>query len=360
MKRFLFMSALASVALASCVNDESNAIVDAPQPLRFDAPVMTTQTRANVKGEITSSYPTGEDFMVYSKKYVGNFKGWTNSENSVDFFKTVGEIAKHNGSYWATDTKHTWPLSTYNLAFAAFSPAKLNEGASVTYDAAGLTITNFTTETESEKQYDLMFSDRVVDRNNTNNGNTAVNIHFHHALSSIVFSVSKGTDNPKNYEIESLKIVGKFYTTGTFKQNIVETTSGSYSETSDPKWEISATRPDNETTYIPQFDKFTASTTPAIFTGGESALLLIPQQLYGDEKILITFTKTEDGLEDVKYTDYEIPLSEFKLADANPITNWVMGNRYNYRIYFGGTPLIFFNPTVDAWVDGGIATYTIR
>ncbi len=357
-KKFLFV-ALASVALASCVNDEDYSALETRQLLTFNDPIITTQTRAKVPGEIIGTYPTDEDFMVYCKKYQGSFNGWE-SEGNVDFFKLIGEVAKHNGSYWATETKHTWPLSTYNLAFAAYSPAQLNVGATVGYDETGLTIANFATETDSDNQYDLMFSDRVIDRNNSNNGERAVNINFHHALSSIVFSVSKGVDNPKNYVIKSLKVVGKFHTTGTFEQNITENTTGSYSETSAPQWELSPERPANETTYTPNFTEFTATTSPTIFTAGPSALLLIPQTLYGDEKVLITFTKVEEGLADVDYVDYEIPLNEFKLSTNQSIEEWVRGNRYNYRIYFGGTPQIFFNPSVEEWIDGGIASYTIK
>lgn len=363
MKKQFILAALTSVALVGCVNDENEAVVvENGQQLVFNAPVMTTQTRANFAGEITSEYPTEEEFTVFCRRYQGAFNGWSNSTESVSYFDEKGETASHNGSYWATEKAHTWPLSVYNLAFAAYSPSELNEGATASYGNGGLTIDNFVTEKVSDDQYDLMYSDRVVDRNNGNNGNTAVVIKFKHALSSVVFSASKGDNLTKKYKITALKIKGSFYTTGTFKQNITETAAAegtAYSETEDPKWTYANDNP-GSITYTPVFAEFDVTTTPNIFTGGESALLPIPQNVPEDAKLLVSFTKTEEGMDDVVYTDYEIKLKDFLIDGQTPITEWERGHRYNYRIYFGGTPLIYFKPEVTPWEDGGVAQYTIQ
>ena len=363
MKKQFILAASTSVALVGCVNDENEAVVvEYGQQLAFNSPVMTTQTRANFAGEITSDYPTDEEFTVFCRRYRGTFNGWSNSTESVSYFDENGETTSHNGSYWATDKAHTWPLSVYNLAFAAYSPSELNEGATASYGNDGLTIDGFETEKTSDDQYDLMYIDRVVDRNNGNNGNTAVVIKFKHALSSVVFSASKGENLKKEYKITNLKIVGSFHITGTFKQNITETaaTDGTaYSETENPGWTYANENP-SSITYTPVFDPFDVATTPNIFTGGASALLPIPQAVPEDAKLLVSFTKIEEGMEAVVYTDYEIPLKEFLIDGKTPITEWEMGHRYNYRIYFGGTPLIYFKPEVTQWVDGGVAQYTIQ
>ena len=67
MKRFLFMSALASVALASCVNDEAmeNTSKASDQKITFNAPVVSGLTRA-VAGEIGTTYSESESFKVFA------------------------------------------------------------------------------------------------------------------------------------------------------------------------------------------------------------------------------------------------------------------------------------------------------
>ena len=132
MKKNLFLAVLASVALASCVNDESNAIVDAPQPLRFDAPVMTTQTRANVMGEIDGvKYPTEESFKVFCWNYTGNFGG-LGSDGISNYFNENGEIAEHgysttgNSTYWVTETVHYCQSRFLYLSMPSGFPARIS------------------------------------------------------------------------------------------------------------------------------------------------------------------------------------------------------------------------------------------
>ena len=202
MKKMLFLAAVSAIALTSCVNEEN---FEGPKPqaqvMRFDAPVMK-QTRANVMGEIQGHlYDKAEDFKVFCKIYEGTFAGW---ESATDYFKTEGDVATNEGgesSYWATESEYYWPEAQHNLAFAAYSPAVMEPSPTgdIEHTENGLQIEGFTTATDANKQYDLMYSDRILDRNRTNNGSVAVPLIFRHALSSIVFSSEKEDDKASDF-----------------------------------------------------------------------------------------------------------------------------------------------------------------
>lgn len=363
MKKYLFFAALAGVALASCVNDESNAVVDAPEALTFGAPVLKTQTRA-YNGEISGvEYPTDESFQVFCRIYndEAGFKGWNSdgaSYTATDYFAAEGEKASHDGSYWSTAAKHYWPSAGHALAFAAYSPdnSRLNAGATVTYGADGLTITDFSPAANSEEQYDLMYSDRVFGLTKENNGKSEVSLTFHHALSSIVFSTSEAAEG-MSYKITDLQVQGTISPTGTFKQNLNESTN-----ISAPAWTPSGSTTVNYQPEIPAAG-VTVTTTPTIFTAGESALLLIPQAIPTDAKVVVTYEATTETAP-VTTTEHTatISLKDFKLVDdsSNTIETWEMGKRYIYRISFGETSHIYFKPSVTKWVEGGTAVYTIN
>lgn len=362
MKKNLFLAALASVALVSCVNDESNGAMDAPKPLAFNSPVLVTQTRAGeytpVKGEILGDYSNDERFVVFCNISEGTFNGW-----ETNYFNANGEVAFKgtNESFWGTNTQYYWPLDNKYLTFAAYSPAKLNDGCTVTYGPKGFEFKNFAPAQQSQDQYDLMYTQRYANRSNDNNGGSAVTLNFKHALSSIVFSAEENVGE-KTYKINSLRVVGNIHDQATFKQNIVETKKNvdvAYSETENAGWDFTG-QTANLHTYIPTFDPFDVPAIPDNFTEGAGALLLIPQDVPDEAYVEINFTVTEVATSTkINYPSYKVNLSDFKLVNGTPISTWIMGKRYIYRITFGGTRPIYFKPTVDSWGDPNIAYHTI-
>ena len=98
MKKLLFLAALSSVALTSCVNEELENM-ETQQALKFDVPALS-QTKANVFGEIDGTvYPAAENFVVFCKSYKGAFTGWTNTS---DYFAANGEVASNNATVGST------------------------------------------------------------------------------------------------------------------------------------------------------------------------------------------------------------------------------------------------------------------
>lgn len=358
MKKMLFLAAVSAIALTSCVNEEN---FEGPKPqaqvMRFDAPVMK-QTRANVMGEIQGHlYDKAEHFKVFCKIYEGTFAGW---ESATDYFKTEGDVAKNEGgesSYWATESDYFWPEAQHNLAFAAYSPAVLTTApTSIEHTENGLQIKGFQTEANADNQYDLMYSDRILDRNRTNNGSVAVPLIFRHALSSIVFSSEK-EDNNAEYTIKSATLGGDFIQKADFNQNI--TTVGDLKGTA--LWENPATA--TAATYTPDFDPFNVTTTPTKFTEKASALLLIPQTVPANAAVTITYTKKVkkgDGTFNTTNNTATIKLSDFRQAGGEKITTWEMGKRYIYRIAFGQNKKIYFEPKTEDWVEVPTLIYEIQ
>ena len=359
MKKMLFLAAVSAIALTSCVNEEN---FEGPKPqaqvMRFDAPVMK-QTRANVMGEIQGHlYDKAEDFKVFCKIYEGTFAGW---ESATDYFKTEGDVAKNEGgesSYWATESEYYWPEAQHNLAFAAYSPAVMEPSPTgdIEHTENGLQIEGFTTAADANKQYDLMYSDRIVDRNRTNNGSVAVPLIFRHALSSIVFSSEK-EDDKAQYTIKTATLAGDFVQTADFNQNIAAA--------SDLKgtalWENPAAA--EAATYAPSFTPFDVTTTPTKFTEKASALLLIPQAVPANAAVTITYTKKvtkSDGTINSTENTATIKLSDFRQAGGEEITAWEMGKRYIYRISFGQNKKIYFEPKTEDWVEVPTLIYEIQ
>ncbi len=358
MKKMLFLAAVSAIALTSCVNEEN---FEGPKPqaqvMRFDAPVMK-QTRANVMGEIQGHlYNKAEDFKVFCKIYEGTFAGW---ESATDYFKTEGDVVKNEGgesSYWATESEYYWPEAQHNLAFAAYSPAVLTTApTSIEHTEKGLQIKGFQTEADANDQYDFMYSDRILDRNRTNNGSVAVPLIFRHALSSIVFSSEK-EDDKADYTINSVTLEGNFIQKADFNQNIA--TVGDLKGTA--SWENPATA--TNAIYTPNFSAFDVTTTPTKFTEGESALLLIPQDVPADATVTITYTKKVtkgDGTINTTNNTATINLVDFKQTGGASISTWEMGKRYIYRISFGLNKKIYFEPKTEDWVEVPTLIYEIQ
>ena len=359
MKKMLFLAAVSAIALTSCMNEENfEGTKPQAQVMRFDAPVMK-QTRANVKGEITGvKYDARENFVIFSKIYKGAFTGWAGTK---DFFSAGGDVATNEGNesqYWSTATTYYWPDHEYNLAFAAYSPAEMIPApASITMEEKGLQIAKFKTATNADDQYDLMYTDRVIDRNKSNNGSSAVPLVFRHALSSIVFSTEKEDENV-DYVITEATLSGKFVQQADFNQNIVEAdnlTSGT------ALWENKETA--TAATYAPNFDDFHVTTTPTQFTMGTSALLLIPQAVPEDAIVTIKYTKTtnaDTAYEDTTENTINVNLSLFAQENGNKITTWEMGKRYVYRIAFGQNKKIYFEPKTEDWVQEPTLIYVVQ
>ncbi len=379
-KSFLFMT-LAGLALVGCTNDESFSEKVENQKIRFDAPLMSKVTKA-VQGEIEGAiYPVGESFSVYAIQYANSFKGWSASEVVKNFWDggntLTTEVATHTGTAtgagatWETTNTYYWVNSPYALAFMAYSPSSVAP-ATVTAGNKGLTITGFKVDNDVSKHYDLMYSDRIYDCTRKKYENTGIPLNFNHALSSIVFAAIEQVAD-KRYEITGISLSGPLMNKGNFCTNITENTSADpYTETTAPEWENLTIEADGDTVkYTPAItvtgtNGYEVTGTNDEFTGGQTAILALPQDLSSciDKLHVIleydVYTTQSGGEKKDSYTKV-IHLQDFIVAGSvsDKITEWLPGKRYVYTINFGGSKKIFFVPTVTPWEAGGTSVFTI-
>ena len=128
MKRILLVATMASVALASCVKDESVDLTQQAKKLSFETPVMSTQTRATNFGEIETTYPKNENFVVWAVRHTGNFTTWTARSA---FMSKVEVTYNSTAKGWSnSSTDYYWPEDGDKLTFGAFSPTDVKNEAS--------------------------------------------------------------------------------------------------------------------------------------------------------------------------------------------------------------------------------------
>lgn len=424
MKKSLFLLALAGATLASCVSDD---MMDPAQhemqkdvKIKFDRPVMYNNavTRANVYGEIGANqtvrnYPTEEEFRIFAVKYDDNtpFTAWNpGAEGSnVEECAFNDHVVKYAGisiDGWAPlireddpqtpDIDETeyfyWPEGK-KLAFAAVSPADLEckgtNGSVIipTYTDAGLQIENFQISSDASKQYDLLFSERIIDQtaasmNHGANDYSGIPIKFQHALSSIRFSLMNHTN--VDVRLTSLKLYGAKYK-GTFTEGIKANSGGKYERTGEdanvhPQWAPTADIVAENNAYIafqgnisfPYNAQYVSILTDAANKELEEAggtatntchqLLLMPQGLgnsESDNKVYLQVNYTVAGQANQKTVILNAQKREGEtkgVADGEEVNAWEMGNRYTYRLVYDAETaqkdMIYFAPSTTDWQEG--------
>lgn len=371
MKKLLFLAALSSVALASCVSDESPSIDATPsgKAISFNAPVMYSQTKA-VAGEIGTTYDINEAFRVYAVWTPNTYTTWDDAANKHEWYMGTGTegvkvtwnpgiddddpaVTTDGTGAWAPSPNYYWPKNGY-LTFAAYSPA--DASGTFSYEKEGLTITNFEVEGTASNQYDLMFSDRAYNKKTSTGGSNTtydgVDILFKHALSSIKFKV-KLKDDYTGTTIKVKKIsIYKIENKGTFTENI--STENSAGDIKAPAWTPSGALVPDTDPYIPFSGEQVVTTTPSPLSGA-SDLILMPQKFHdgttatnAEKNLKIEYTITSAAGNDIPQEEI-VSFSEIP-TDAGNVSEWKIGFRYTYTLIFG-LDKIYFAPEVKDWVN---------
>ena len=372
MKKHLFLVALASVALASCVKNEVEAPATKQVKIGFASPVLysNVDTKATVYGEIGShkydgtetiySYPREEKFQIFAVEHSGNLTSWdaaTHTEfnaTAISYNRSLDAWAplKADGGFYY------WP-DNMQLSFAAMSPAEMDvPGAATAYSSTGLVITDFVVADDPAKQYDLLYSDRSINKTAADMKDYGaeyyggIPIMFQHALTSVHFSLKTDATETVNLLGIQLKNVKN---KGTFKENITNETVFARN----PQWTVA------DASEIKSYTSFTGSvefplnpqyvSALAALDGTDDndvshPLLMMPQALGND---VVVEVKYEVGGEEKTRT---VQLNQYPAT--NPITAWEVGTKYTYRLVYSReaqrNDIIYFSPETDKWVDGGI------
>lgn len=354
MRKLFLTTAIASLALVGCVEDEPQNAQKQPQQIKFNTPVLYTAdgSRANHQGEISSNiYPEDEDFVVYAIAHEGEFAGWTNG-TAAAFNNTVA-LASNKWTPINPTTNKPYYWENEYMSFAAYSPANLEQinwnGANkCSYGATGLTIEGFEVAADPTKQFDLLFSKRThFHKENiltSDNNYSGVTIRFQHALSSVHFVVEGDKNAEDLVQLVSIKVKDVNYK-GKFTENITEDADKYViGENVNPSWDV-----DNSATASYTAVEVDAANAINFYENEKleataNDLLLMPQEL--SDNAILEVKYLVNGEEYVK----DITLNTLT-SESTTVDEWVLGTRYYYVLRYHAKDKIYFNPTVEEWVD---------
>lgn len=311
MKHFLLTAAAAAMVLAlgSCAKTEVTDVPDS-RYIGFDNAYIGNPTKGGLP----------QDEQYGSGNPISHFFVFGNTAPDAVVFGGV-HVYESNGQWVYDDLKQWQNGQTYK--FAAYSTneeTQLTETVGFDYDSHTLTITDFVSSNDSQR--DLLVATTTED---LNPDNVPVPFNFKHALAMIKFTLqsSLGDNNP-------IKITG-------FKVNNISTKSTlTVSENNGTQISWGAVSETEE--FINSVDMEAITAIPA----ESDEFVIIPQIVSGN--ITVSFSVFVDGV-----TSTPMPLTA---TIENP--TWEEGKRYNYVATITGTDINvieFAEPIVEDWTD---------
>lgn len=377
MNRISIIQVLGLVLLCGCTKVDIQSPEQLQGAVRFNEPVISGLAKAT--GEISGQYPTDESMGVFSIYHTESFSGWNNGtiyidrgefsyDSSVDD-EDADELGGWTGGYF-------FPKNGY-LSFAAYSPFRAHSDTpgdgtgKFTYGSAGLTIEDFSVPSEAANQYDLMYAERIYDRQNSTgigDGYEGMDLVFHHALASVKFKVQQSdVYTGTTIRLKKISIYNVCYQ-GDFSENVDES-SPAYA--SSPEWTVETSYlieasdayiafHTSETQDLKLTDHYPTATEPLLpldEVSGQNDLLLMPQVfknaggIQNDLAVIKVEYTVQSGAGPMVNQQAEVKIHE--ISDT-----WEMGKRYIYNISIG-LDKITFGPTVSGWTDVTVPSVTI-
>lgn len=342
MKKALFLSAIAAMAMASCSNDQ---VFDQPQN---NGDYITLRAVGGSRG-VAVGDATGLQATTF--KAVGlEPDGTTYLDATVSY---------SNG--WTYDNKKAWPTAALN--FYAVNPATHDNLTAVTFNSTEKKFT-YEVPTAVAEQVDVMYS---VKQNQTKSNRT-VDFLFKHALAQVAFKATT-TDAKFTAEIGGIEVCN-LQNKGTFTYPSIDTAAG---DPSNGSWA-------NEETVADYAIGTVGGTAVTVTHAGEEVsatdgmLMILPQTTtkWTTTKETAVAITTADASKHC-YLKIQLKLKEgnsYVVGSESAFATvympfgytWEMGKKYIYNLKFGngagydenGNPIlqfIEFNPSVDPWID---------
>ena len=265
----------------------------------------------------------------------------------VSYDSTKDDTTKGAGA-WKPASVYFWPKNGY-LAFDAYSPSSVTATCDAT---TGIAFSNFVASTSYDKQIDLLYSTRVINKQasveETNDTYDGVNIPFNHALSVVRVFVKASTATDANLiKVKSVKFMN-IKNKGNFSQAVWTP------EETDVNLVIGDAADSTSSFAISTAEKQYGKNhivLPQVFTG-DSAVLEIKYDILGQGGV--------EALEQVAH--FALSGQTAVKPGSDPVDShdheWKMGKRYNYHITFGLNE-IYFAPSITDWVDYDVTVPTI-
>lgn len=339
MKKIIFYTACATLALCSCTSSENTENGYQPELLTFSTYVnmnSTPDSRALDK----SSFATNDVIGINACQTSGPL-----NENFTNNFMTNEALTKTEEGRWTYENSKFWPVNTTDrISFVATYP-KIAPAIS-----EGKCSFDFTVKSNANAQEDFMWSTITdahrSDRNGTyQNGIfespattpiSNVTLHFKHALSRIVFNAKAAAYyNGTTITVTDI-ILNNLYGAGTYT---LSATLGKGS------WNMSG---EQNQEYIALENGTNTAIDTKLRTFG-SSLLMIPQVLntIGNEKSTVTIKYT------VKYVAPAMTVNEERTFDLATVkllngNTWEQNKIYNYNFNIA-LDMITFDTVIDNW-----------
>lgn len=318
MKNLFFAATIAALTCAGCATEDEGV-----------TPVDTGKYAINFSTEITRSAPVT---AFADNDVIGVFGTETLVATpevpTTDWMKNI-QLTRTSGSWGYTDTKFF--VTGYKYSFAAYAPydATVTDPTSISYTAS----------TTLSEQKDLMYAE-VIEKDFSTVAPTAstasVALNFHHALAQLKFSAKTAADYSAYYDVKVTKV------------QVVDVMSKAVLNAKTGEWGT----PDTKATY----EQKVANTVlnekdyTALETEGDDVLMLIPQTLPADCKVVMTVVATNKSDNTItKTTDIDVA---FPANDA-----WTKNSTYRYKVslnlnsILGFENAVFSDPTIVPW-DG--------
>ena len=333
MKKKFFFAALATIALASCTNDESvfEGIAQGDE-INFAVAKYTPQTRA----EHGEGDAFNDEIFIWS---------WYNGSDTK-----VIDKDKYMGTGFVNGNVYYWPVNNQALDFVAVPTAMANKYLeSIIRTNTGDTELTFSLNTTYYHGDNLMTTEVVK---NYNRANQTVPLLFRHLFAKLYVNVNQSVITKAN--------VAKWTVT------LNEVTLNNLRKEGDVKINDSWTAANNEVdqtwnnTTAHGGDSWTVTSTDKDLTAGAYAstetYYILPQPLNADEQtITIKYTIETDYLGNTTQPNtVETYTRTFDLADVTNITAWNMNKVITYNISINPTEEltpIEFSVNEEVWSD---------
>ena len=342
MKKMFFFAAIASVAFASCTNDENIFEgVKNGREMTFVAADYVHQTRA--PHDLNQTF-SNSNYQVWAW-YTGD------DQAHIDALVVDSTNSFTTGYYWPDDS----------LDFAAISPA--NDSCIAVSRASGATTVTYTFDNATKKndhKTNLMHADYVKQQLNAAKNNASVALGFRHALAKLIVNVHQNA-GPTVTGVAGYEVVVKSLSFDDFYNEGKYVVTGNAQNTQDKVWTPSGGTTDWSIISTDQpivSADFTTSTLDDYY--------VMPQNISDEATVNITFnviTKLTTGGKSVK----EVKTSK-KIKDicktgstTDKIASWYTNKVITYT--FNINPVselkpITFTATEEEWgTTGGSHTF---
>lgn len=347
MKKVLFLSAIAAMAMASCSNDQ-----EIEQPKKNEQFIDFSVLKTRSLPIATNSELQGTTFKVWGFTPAG--VAYLGGENGVDVSYSTGS--------WTYSPKKSWPSEALN--FVALNPATHTNLTELSMTGSSQTV-KYEVATDVTQQVDVMYA---VKQNQTKSS-TPVNLVFKHALAQVAFKATttdaKYTAEIGGIEVHNLKNKGTF----TFPTSDTQAGFGNGAGS----WNLESTYA-NYSIGIANTPAVSVTSTGVDVTANDGVLMSLPQEFTAwktTKSSAVTIAQADENKHG--YLKIQLKLKEnntYLVGSADAFATvympfgytWDMGKKYIYNLKFGngagydenGNPIlqfIEFNPSVDTWID---------